>query len=469
LLKQALDPHGFDDEADRVVRLALEEAGESFDASDPLQLHLFANGALAHAVERVLGPDWVHVVVDAVAATCRPTPDPDATSPALELDFPPSCGAPRSCGDAPEQAPRAARDVALVVSDDDDMVVKLEPILRDEGYALLRCDRAPNAVNECIAHEPALIVYDADSLEADPTRFAAEIERVMGKVAPPVMLLSKAPLSGGACRVTKPVKPRELTAGIQRIRARDKMVRDVRESGTYGLDESSPLDHLLNEALGAVASPGVCDSLVATALRRVNLSRAPIDVDAFAHFAIHAIRVVVEDALGEDAAETVMTCLSPVIEQAQLASGVRRSPIPSAVDAPTLPPLADRPPLVVLVDDNLGVLRVLERGLIQLGYDVLIASDGHAALSLCSRHGPDAVVADLHMPAISGQQFIALLKRTLGPAAPPVVILTGDAHAPSRLADVASVLYKPVSIERLADAIDGAILNVSERVKGRGH
>jgi DNA-binding response OmpR family regulator len=119
-----------------------------------------------------------------------------------------------------------------------------------------------------------------------------------------------------------------------------------------------------------------------------------------------------------------------------------------------------------LVDDDERFLNSLARMLRARGYDVLCSSDAQAALSVCVKAKPQLVVADYHMPTMSGRQLAALMQLTLGADAPPIVILTADRHAPPEMDWVARVLHKPVDADELVAIIEEHAARKSSRAAG---
>lgn len=69
---------------------------------------------------------------------------------------------------------------------------------------------------------------------------------------------------------------------------------------------------------------------------------------------------------------------------------------------------------VVIADDDDDIRLLLKLQLRQFGIDVVgEASNGHAAIELCERVRPDAVILDLAMPELSGFDAIPeIQKRT---------------------------------------------------------
>jgi len=69
------------------------------------------------------------------------------------------------------------------------------------------------------------------------------------------------------------------------------------------------------------------------------------------------------------------------------------------------------PTTIVVVDDDPHVRRMLERLFRLEGYEVLVAEDGRAALSVIEGlHRPvDLLITDVRMPAMGGEELIATL------------------------------------------------------------
>lgn len=135
---------------------------------------------------------------------------------------------------------------------------------------------------------------------------------------------------------------------------------------------------------------------------------------------------------------------------------------------PAQPPRSSAPPapgegqIVLVVDDDTEVLRQIERVVTSLGYRVVVADSGPAALDLLERHAQRIAVAlvDIVMPGMGG---VAALRRMreIRPHL-PAVLMTGYAARgflpPTDLG--AEVLAKPLATERLAEAIAAALRRV---------
>jgi CheY-like chemotaxis protein len=83
---------------------------------------------------------------------------------------------------------------------------------------------------------------------------------------------------------------------------------------------------------------------------------------------------------------------------------------------------------VLLVDDEIGIRRSVSRLLRRYGFQVTDVPDGQAALQALQDGGYDAVVSDLRMPGMSGEEFFRLVQQDFPAMARRVVFTSGDLH-----------------------------------------
>ena len=77
--------------------------------------------------------------------------------------------------------------------------------------------------------------------------------------------------------------------------------------------------------------------------------------------------------------------------------------------------------LILAVDDDQAILRVLSRIFKAEGYDVAAATDGRSALTLLEDCRPDLVILDIMMPGLNGLQVLDLIRQRSNV---PVIMLT---------------------------------------------
>ena len=78
---------------------------------------------------------------------------------------------------------------------------------------------------------------------------------------------------------------------------------------------------------------------------------------------------------------------------------------------------------ILVIDDDARDRGLLVAVLEERGYEVILADNAGAGLTLCHRRTPDAVVLDLNMPGIDGRSILRQL-RILHPTL-PVVVFSG--------------------------------------------
>ena len=154
-------------------------------------------------------------------------------------------------------------------------------------------------------------------------------------------------------------------------------------------------------------------------------------------------------APADAAAEPVAPLLSPLAIQ----RNTGRTPAPPAGLAPLRPPPRPAGPPTVLVVDDSKVVRIKTGRLFEkLGWRVLLADDGQAALSSLDSDAPDLLITDVEMPGLDG---FALTRRLRGHprwARLPVIMITSsdDKHrAEAATAGVDVLLGKPYAEEAL--------------------
>lgn len=81
-------------------------------------------------------------------------------------------------------------------------------------------------------------------------------------------------------------------------------------------------------------------------------------------------------------------------------------------------------PQILIVEDELDIVRVLEFSLRQAGFDTVVAGDGEQARARIQQAIPDLVLLDLMLPDVSGTEICKQLKTTPRTAHVPVLMLT---------------------------------------------
>jgi two-component system KDP operon response regulator KdpE len=105
---------------------------------------------------------------------------------------------------------------------------------------------------------------------------------------------------------------------------------------------------------------------------------------------------------------------------------------------------------VLIVEDEPALLRALRINLRARGYEVAMAQAGHDALAEAARRPPDAVLLDLGLPDLDGNEVIRQLRTW---SAVPVIVLSGRAGSDDKIgaldAGADDYVTKPFSMEEL--------------------
>jgi DNA-binding NtrC family response regulator len=114
-----------------------------------------------------------------------------------------------------------------------------------------------------------------------------------------------------------------------------------------------------------------------------------------------------------------------------------------------------KPPTVLLVDDEAGLRRVLERFLERNGYRVLSAGTAEAAYELLTTEEADALLLDIRLPTMSGLALYLAIIHRWPRMEGRIAIMTGDAEAEEVRAWLEHhhcvVLRKPFNLQQVAD------------------
>ncbi len=113
---------------------------------------------------------------------------------------------------------------------------------------------------------------------------------------------------------------------------------------------------------------------------------------------------------------------------------------------------------VLIVEDEESFARILTHALRAAGHTPLPAPTGHAAL-LAARAHPDLILLDLGLPDIPGDEVLRRLKREPETAQIPVVVVSGEPDAASRVprngaAGAVAILQKPLLGSELCAVVD---------------
>lgn len=113
--------------------------------------------------------------------------------------------------------------------------------------------------------------------------------------------------------------------------------------------------------------------------------------------------------------------------------------------------------LVLIVDDDVGIIDTLQYLLLNEGYDVVAAKNGQDAINLYKEINPDIVFMDIKMPTMNG--FDAFFKIKELDKNAQIVLTSGYAiedkdYQHAIKSGLVGMLSKPFSIEKITKMIN---------------
>ena len=142
---------------------------------------------------------------------------------------------------------------------------------------------------------------------------------------------------------------------------------------------------------------------------------------------------------------------------------LRRSAEPAEADAPerprrTAPVVAPAAATILVVDDDADVRSLVRDTLEMLGYRVMTADGGPAALDILDRTRPDLMLIDFAMPGMNGAEAAGLARQKWNEMA--IVFASGyadTAQVEDALGGGAVILRKPFEMDELARTVAEAL------------
>src|SRR5437016_14403240 len=123
---------------------------------------------------------------------------------------------------------------------------------------------------------------------------------------------------------------------------------------------------------------------------------------------------------------------------------------------------------VLIIEDEEGIIHLLNLYLKDAGYDVIAASDGVDGLALHARTCPDLVILDIMLPALDGFE---VCRRIRAWSKTPILMLTarGDEDDRIQVLDLGAddYLVKPFSPRELVSRVRAILRRVDNQAGGQ--
>ncbi len=114
--------------------------------------------------------------------------------------------------------------------------------------------------------------------------------------------------------------------------------------------------------------------------------------------------------------------------------------------------MTDRPPLILVVEDDPGIRELLETLMQLQRYEVVTARDGLEGLLKLEFRRPSLVILDIMMPNVDGTRVLAEARSDVRLRNVPIIIVTGRADAHETFDEVVgpeNVFPKPFDADAL--------------------
>ncbi len=83
---------------------------------------------------------------------------------------------------------------------------------------------------------------------------------------------------------------------------------------------------------------------------------------------------------------------------------------------------------ILVVDDDVAIVKIMSFQLKKKGYDVITASNGRSCIRKAAKEKPDLILLDILMPKLNGFEICSLLKKDKKTKEIPVIMLTALAE-----------------------------------------
>jgi len=123
--------------------------------------------------------------------------------------------------------------------------------------------------------------------------------------------------------------------------------------------------------------------------------------------------------------------------------------------------------MILIVDDEPHMLRLLGMALEHVGYRIAVAQDAKQALAKVQSENPDLIILDVMLPGVSGVELCQQLRQEPGTADIPIIMLSAKVEVADRIAGLKAgadeYVIKPVDPAELAARVESLLTRVRRR------
>ncbi len=122
--------------------------------------------------------------------------------------------------------------------------------------------------------------------------------------------------------------------------------------------------------------------------------------------------------------------------------------------------------ILLIIEDDLQFASILEVQANKKGFKCLMAASGEDGLNLAAKYKPNAIILDMGLPGINGQQVLTELKANPSVRHIPVHILSANDPSIEAIREGAiECLVKPIDKKDLDEALNRIECHISKRIK----
>src|SRR3989442_13672116 len=123
---------------------------------------------------------------------------------------------------------------------------------------------------------------------------------------------------------------------------------------------------------------------------------------------------------------------------------------------------------ILIIEDEEGIIHLLNLYLKNAGYDVAVARDGADGLALHAREHPDLVILDIMLPALDGFE---VCRRIRAWSNTPILMLTARGSEDDRISGLElgadDYLVKPFSPRELVSRVRAILRRVNGQIEAQ--
>ena len=116
---------------------------------------------------------------------------------------------------------------------------------------------------------------------------------------------------------------------------------------------------------------------------------------------------------------------------------------------------------ILIIDDNIGITKLLEALLVQRGYGVAVAQGGEEGINVAKSYAPDLILLDLKMPDLTGDITAMRIRSERTNRDTPIIAISayGDSltRSTTRAMGFEDHVAKPFDAEDLCKRIEKAL------------